>query len=65
MVVRSSEGMDLEGCVGRVVRKREAWQGVGVRKKYKSRAGNWEIFSWKEPTEGNGALAKLSYQSLL
>ena len=32
----------------------EGWQGVGVGKKYKNGTGSWKIFSWKEPTKGNG-----------
>ena len=28
---------------------------VGGWKKYKTRTGNWEIFSWKEPNGGKGA----------
>ena len=41
----------------------EAWQGVGRAEKYKSGTGNWEIFSWTEPTGKNGALAKLNYKN--
>ena len=50
--------------------------GVALRwvdgKKYKSGTGNWEIFSWKEPTEGQGAFTcsgssntTLAFKSLL
>ena len=31
---------------------------TGKTKKYKSGAGNWQTFSWDEPTEENGALAE-------
>ena len=44
--------MDGEGRAGRVVRM-GVWQGVKGGKKYKNETGNWEIFSWNEPTKGN------------
>ena len=36
----------------------KGWQGVAVGKKYKNGTGNWEIFSWNEPTGRNGALSQ-------
>ena len=38
----------MEGCVSR--KHKEAWQWLGGVKKYKSGEGNWEKFSWDEPT---------------
>ena len=36
-----------------------AWQRVGGGNKYKSEEGNWQKFSWDDPTEGNrGAYLK-------
>ena len=34
--------------------EREAWQGAGGGKKYKSETGKLKNFSWNEPTEGKG-----------
>ena len=38
---------------------------VGGWKKYKSGTGNWEIFSWNEPTGGKGAFTCGSSESTL
>ena len=52
----------LLSCEGKVWRgvlagaeRREAWQGVGRVKKFKSGTGNLKNFSWNKPTEGNGS----------
>ena len=42
--------------------RREAWQGLGGVKKYKSGTGKLQKFSWNELTEGNEALAKFNQQ---
>ena len=36
--------------------RREEWQGVRGGEKYKSGTGNWQIFSWNEPTGGKEVL---------
>ena len=36
----------------------EGGDGEGTEKKYKSGTGNWEKFSWIEPTGGPGGLTK-------
>ena len=41
------------------------WQEVGGGKKYKNETGNWEIFSWNEPTRGKGAFTCISSESTL
>ena len=54
----------MKGRFGGVCRQeqrgKEAWHGMGQVKKYESGTGNLTKFSWKEPTGGNGALAKLN-----
>ena len=53
-VVVGGEGMDGRGVPAEWWGW-EVWQEVGGVRKYKNRTGNWEIFSWKEPTGGKGA----------
>ena len=49
--VWSGEGEVRRGVSARAER-REAWQGLGGVKKYKSGVRNWQNFSWNEPTGG-------------
>ena len=64
--------MDEEKACRRMGQVRRSGRAVGRWKKYKSGTGNWEIFSWKEPTGGQGGFtcsgsskSTLAFESLL